>query len=94
MVSIFTLGKTNTVTEFNISRLANSPFCTWARVLIEYSKVRYALVADIVLNHNMLRDSYCTAVNTSIVNVSSLTFQLGQRTVVVTKHDMNQIFRK
>ena len=93
MVGIFTLVNTNTVTKFNLARLANSSFCTWARVSIEYSKVRYALVADIVLNHNMLHDCYCTVVNTSTVHVSNLTFQLGQKAVVVTEHVLNRIFR-
>lgn len=52
---IFILVKTHSITEFNV-RVLPDRFKEWARALIKYYKVRYAIVTNIVLNHNMIRD--------------------------------------
>ena len=91
MVGIFSIPRTNDAISFNFARLVNSRFRVWARMLTDYSNVRYAIVTDTVLIHDMLRDCYCSTINMSADNVSSLTFQIGNRHIRVTEQDVNRI---
>ena len=93
MAGIFSVPRTNAVADFNFPHLSNSRFRVWARILTEYSNLRYALVTEIVLIHDMLRDCYCTTINTPVDHVSSFTFQIGDRLIRVTEQDVNHILQ-
>lgn len=80
------------VAELNIPSLPAN-YRAWARVLLEYSPVRYALVTDTVLNRNMLRDCYCSAYNSSVGNELAFTFRVNDREIRVTELDLNRILR-
>lgn len=71
MVGSFRLVNTNSVAVFNLIRLSNSPFRFWIRFLTEYPNVPFALTADAVLNHYMLRECYCSAYKSTDNEVSS-----------------------
>lgn len=92
MVGVFKLAKINSVADFNI-RTIPPRFRQWARMLVEYSNERYALVTNTILNHNMIRDCYYSAINTTVDGVSSFTFNITGRAIRVTEHDLNRIFR-
>ena len=93
MVGIFSVPMTNAVVAFNFARLTNSRFRILARMLTEYSNVRYALVTNIVYIHNMLRDCYCMVTNMSSNHMSSFTFQIENRRIRVTEQDVNRILQ-
>lgn len=90
MVGIFTIVRSNLVAEYNIQTLPAN-YRAWARILLEYSRIRYALVTDVVLNHNMLQDCYCLATNSSAGEELAFSFRLGNRVIRITEHDLNRI---
>lgn len=92
MVGNFTISRTNLVAEYHIQTLPVN-YRAWARMLLEYSQVRYALVTDVILNHDMLRECYCSAYRSSIGNELAFTFRIANREIRVTELDLNRILR-
>lgn len=92
MVGIFSIAKRKYVAKLNIQAFL-SRFEILDHILVEYSTIRYVLVTNTVLNHNMLCDCYCSTVDTSTDEILVFTFRTDLRAIRVTEQDLNHILR-
>lgn len=87
----FEIVSTNLTSVSEPCSVSTPRYRYWVRFLNEYSNVRYALVTRTTLNHDALREIYCSAVDTSSKETLSFKFSILNRDITVTEHDLNRI---
>ena len=88
----FLIAKVNPISIQQIEIIQDEQFRAWTQFLNEHSLIRYALVTRVQLNHDALRELYCSAVNTSGQDGCAITYRLFGRSIRVTERDVNRIF--
>lgn len=87
----FFIAKVNPISIQQIETIPDEQFRAWTQFLNEYSLIRYALVTQVQLNHDALRELYCSAVNTSGQDGCAITYRLFGRSIRITERDVNRI---
>ncbi|HEY6625996.1 MAG TPA: hypothetical protein VIZ21_03500, partial [Ignavibacteriaceae bacterium] len=61
----FSIVKVNAISIQQFETIEDVQFRAWTQFLNEHSLIRYALVTPVLLEHDALRELYCSAVNSS-----------------------------
>lgn len=90
MADDFLVPRTNFLSFLELGPDVSLNFSFWVRFLNEHSLVHAALIANTILNVDLLRQVWTTAVNSSNPSLG-FSFELGTRRIRIFEEDLNEV---